>query len=129
MDAQGWGWEVTTAGWYGDLQGGPHETRWYTDGFGGTSAAVPIVAGALACVQGALSAAGCPRLAPLEARGLLRKTGSPQQNGPAGPATQRIGNRPDVREMLSMLLPYYGRALIDVPAALTPRRFAAAGAR
>ncbi|HST60157.1 MAG TPA: S8 family serine peptidase [Longimicrobium sp.] len=128
VDAQGWGWEVTTAGWYGDLQGGPHEARWYTDGFGGTSAAAPIVAGALACVQGALSAAARPRLTPVEARGLLRRTGSPQQNGPAGPATQRIGNRPDVREMLSMLLPYYGRALIDVPAALTPRRFAGAGA-
>lgn len=115
VDAQGWGWEVTTTGWYGDLQGGPEETRWYTDGFAGTSAASPIVAGAVACVQGALSAAGRPVLNPQEARGLLRATGSPQQDGLAGPATQRIGNRPDVREMLSMLLPYEARALITVP--------------
>ncbi|HEX6039664.1 S8 family serine peptidase, partial [Longimicrobium sp.] len=110
LDAQGWGYEVTTTGWYGDLQGGPEEIRWYTDGFAGTSAASPIVVGALACVQGALNAAGRPLLSPADARTLLRATGTPQQNGPAGPATQRIGNRPDVREMLSMVLPFAGRA-------------------
>lgn len=114
LDAQGWGWEVTTAGWYGDLQGGPHEARWYTDGFGGTSAAAPMVAGALACVQGALAAARRPRLGPSQARGLLRATGSPQQDGPWGPAAQRIGSRPDVREMLSMVLPYASRAVLPL---------------
>ena len=115
VDAQGWGYEATTTGWYGDLQGGPDETRWYTDGFAGTSAAAPMVAGAVACVQGALNAAGRPMLTPLEARGLLRATGTPQQDGPAGPASQRIGNRPDVREMLSLLLPYEACELITVP--------------
>jgi hypothetical protein len=128
VDAQGWGWEVTTTGWYGDLQGGPHEARWYTDGFGGTSAAAPIVVGALACVQGALAAARRPRLTPSQARALLRATGSPQQNGAAGPATQRIGNRPDVREMLSRLLPYAGREVLEISSTLAAREFAGAGA-
>lgn len=128
VDAQGWGWEVTTAGWYGDLQGGPHETRWYTDGFGGTSAAAPIVAGALACVQGALSAVRHPRLSPAQARGLLRATGSPQQDGLAGPATQRIGSRPDVREILSMVLPYSSREIIEISSTYTARELTGAAA-
>jgi hypothetical protein len=127
VDAQGWGWEVTTTGWYGDLQGGPEETRWYTDGFAGTSAASPIVAGAVACVQGALAAAARPRLTPIEARGLLRATGTPQQDGIWGPATQRIGNRPDVREMLSILLPYSSREVLEISTPVTARTFAGAG--
>jgi hypothetical protein len=32
---------------------------------------------------------------------LLRTTGSPQQDGPNGPSTQRIGNRPNLRQMIS----------------------------
>jgi hypothetical protein len=52
VDCQGWGWEVTTAG-YGDLQGGPStpEDRWYTDRFSGTSSASPIVAGVVAAAR------------------------------------------------------------------------------
>src|SRR5262249_27254446 len=34
---------------------------------------------------------------------LLRSTGSPQQDGLNGPATQRIGNRPDLRQMIDSL--------------------------
>ncbi len=98
VDAQGWGREVTTAG-YGDLQGGPDEDLWYTDTFGGTSSASPIVAGAIACVQGMLKARGRPVLDPAQVRACLRATGSPQQDAPARPATQRIGTRPDLRAM------------------------------
>lgn len=119
VDAQGWGWEVTTTGWYGDLQGGGRETRWYTDNFGGTSGAAPMVVGSLACVQGALAAAGRPLLTPSEARGLLRATGSPQQDGIFGPAAQRIGSRPDVRQMLSLVLPSEGREIIQIPSTFT----------
>jgi hypothetical protein len=95
VDAQGWGREVTTTG-YGNLQGGTNEDVWYTDTFSGTSSASPIVVGALAAVQGMLQAAGRPLLTPASARRCLRSTGSPQQDAPGRPLTQRIGNRPDI---------------------------------
>lgn len=104
VDAQGWGREVTTCA-YGDLQGGVTEDTWYTDQFSGTSSASPVIVGTLACLQGALKAAGKPTLAPSGLRSLLRTTGSTQTDGPNGPATQRIGNRPDLRQMLNSLLP------------------------
>lgn len=98
VDAQGWGREVTTAG-YGDLQGGSDEDLWYTDTFGGTSSASPIVVGAIACVQGMLKARARPAHDGTQFRACLRATGSPQQDAPGRPATQRIGNRPDIRAM------------------------------
>jgi subtilisin family serine protease len=104
LDAQGWGREVTTTG-YGTKQGGTNENLWYTDGFAGTSSAAPIVAGALACLQGALRQAAAPLLTPATARQILRTTGSPQQDAPDRPATQRIGNRPNASQMLRQLLP------------------------
>ncbi|MGH9902134.1 MAG: S8 family serine peptidase, partial [Pyrinomonadaceae bacterium] len=67
IDAQGWGWEVTTCG-YGDLQGGNTEDLWYTDQFSGTSSASPIVVGALGSVQGILRARGRTPLTPAQAR-------------------------------------------------------------
>jgi hypothetical protein len=103
VDVQGWGREVTTTG-YGELSGGAGpENAWYTDIFSGTSSASPVIVGALACIQGALKAAGKPLLTPATAQALLRSTGSPQQAGPAAPAAQRIGNRPDLRDALSAL--------------------------
>jgi hypothetical protein len=102
IDAQGWGWEVTTAG-YGDLQGGA-EDIWYTDQFSGTSSASPIVVGALACVQGILRARGRIPLSPARARELLRAGGSPQQAAAGRPVTQRIGNRPNLRQLIASAL-------------------------
>jgi hypothetical protein len=101
VDVQGWGREVTTTG-YGDLQGGSANQQ-YTDQFSGTSSASPIVVGSIACVQGALKQSGNPRLTPKTARDLLRATGSPQQDAPTRPATERIGNRPDIKEMMTNL--------------------------
>ena len=124
LDAQGWGREVTTTG-YGDLQGGADETRWYTDRFSGTSSASPIVVGALACLQGIQLSAGRPALTPAKAVEVLRATGSPQQDGPNGPAGQRIGNRPDIRAAVGYLTPaviqsgvatHYWDELIPIPA-------------
>ena len=117
LDAQGWGREVTTTGGLrynaGDLQGGSDENEWYTDRFSGTSSASPIVVGAVGCCQGALRAVGRPLLTPADARNLLRTTGSPQTDAPPDPAasppdpgrpaTQRIGNRPDLRAMFDEL--------------------------
>jgi Subtilase family len=99
MDVQGWGRSVATTGW-GTLQNGPDQDRWYTERFAGTSSATPIVAGPLACVQGALRAAGRMPLTPSQARALVRGTGTPQQPGPVAPVTERIGNRPDLRQMI-----------------------------
>ncbi len=101
VDAQGWGREVTTVG-YGDLQGGANEDLWYTDQFSGTSSASPIVVGAVGALQGIARARGTP-LTPATARGHLRATGSPQQDAPGRPATQRIGNRPDLRALIGRI--------------------------
>jgi hypothetical protein len=102
VDVQGWGREVTTTG-YGDLQGGANEDLWYTDVFSGTSSASPIIVGTVGCMQGALRAAGKPLLTPATARNILRNTGSPQQNEPGRPATQRIGNRPNLHQAFDQL--------------------------
>ncbi len=101
IDCQGWGREVTSTG-YGNLQGGSgiHTNEWYTDSFGGTSSASPIVVGALGCVQGILRAQGGALLTPARAISLLRSTGSPQQDAPGRPRTQRIGNRPNLRQLI-----------------------------
>lgn len=113
VDVQGWGREVTTAGadgdGPGDLLGGGEEDRWYTDVFSGTSAAAAMVAGALASVQGVLKAAGREPLAPGPVRELLRTTGAPQQGAPGRPASQRIGNRPDLRAAVRRLFGATGR--------------------
>jgi hypothetical protein len=103
VDVQGWGREVTTCG-YGDLQGGTNEDLWYTDTFSGTSSASPIVVGALACVQGVLKASRRVPLSPARARELLRATGSPQTDAPGRPRTQRIGNRPNLRQLIPAAL-------------------------
>lgn len=102
VDVQGWGEEVTTTG-YGDLQGGSNEDLWYTDTFNGTSSASPVVVGAVGCMQGGLRGRGRTLLTPATARDLLRQTGSPQQDAPGRPATQRIGNRPDLEQMFQRM--------------------------
>lgn len=104
MDAHGWGNSVVTCG-FGDLSQGNNEDVWYTGNFNGTSSAAPMIAGALACIQGILKAAGKPPLDPAGARKLLQETGLQQQDGdPSLPRTQRIGNRPDLRKMIEAVL-------------------------
>ena len=78
---------------------GGDEDSWYTAAFAGTSSAAPMVAGALACVQGVLRAAGRKPLRPTQARAALRETGSPQQRAEDG-SLQRIGNRPDIGQLV-----------------------------
>jgi subtilase family protein len=100
LDAQGWGSGVVTTG-YGALQGGTDERIWYTAGFNGTSSASPVVVGAVACTQGNRRANGWAPYTPAEMRSRLRTTGSPQTDAPGRPASQRIGNRPNLRQLLS----------------------------
>ncbi|MFD5079214.1 S8 family peptidase [Streptomyces sp. NPDC058371] len=134
LDAQGWGREVTTTGgsWDrpGDLQGGAEEIAWYTDTFSGTSSASPVVVGALAALQGMLKAAGHDPMSPERVRSVLRATGSPQQDAPGRPASQRIGSRPDIKAAVTRLLPdavgsgraeRYWDELLPYPRELPPR--------
>ena len=95
VDVQGWGRMVATAD-YGDLQGCDATGRKYTSQFGGTSSASPIVAGAAVLLQSIMKTERRCTLAPARVRALLTETGSPQTDGPHGPAKQHIGPRPDV---------------------------------
>jgi subtilisin family serine protease len=97
VDCQGWGRSVVTLG-YGDLQNGAPQ-RLYTAQFSGTSSASPIVTAVCACAQSHARSRN-KLLSCADMRRLLRATGSPQINGLNGPATQRIGNRPDLRALL-----------------------------
>ena len=99
VDCQGWGREVTSTG-YGDLQGGTSQDLWYTDVFNGTSSASPMPTGVVLCVQGIRKEGRKRFLTSPEYRNLLRQTGSPQQQGPNAPVSQRIGNRPDLKQLI-----------------------------
>ena len=101
VDAQGDGSGVTTTG-YGDVTGTPatDKNQWYTNFFSGTSSASPIVTGAVASLQGVQRAARRPLLTPARMRQLLRSTGSPQQASASAPLSQRIGNRPNLRQLI-----------------------------
>ena len=101
VDAQGWGREVVSCG-YGDLQDG-NETKCYTQEFSGTSSASPIIVGAIACLDGIKLAKGEKFLTYSQIRDLLRSTGAPQQDAPGRPKTQRIGNRPNLKEIIDRL--------------------------
>jgi hypothetical protein len=90
---------------YGDLYGGAddaYRTVAYTAEFSGTSSASPIVTGVVACLQGVARAQG-GSLDPTTVRSLLRETGSPQMAGSAGAAAQRIGNRPDLAQLVARI--------------------------
>ena len=103
VDLQGWGWSVTSAG-YGNLFFPNNDFRqWYTRHFGGTSSATPIVAGAVACVQGIYKARanGEDVLTGMEIRDILVETGSPQnEEGLQG----HIGPRPNLTNIRDQLI-------------------------
>src|SRR5437764_1299731 len=102
IDVYAWGGCVVTLG-YGDGASAPPPfnntaiPRHYTGGFGGTSSASAIVAGAVISVQGARLGAGLPRFLPGQMRDLLVSTGTPQQDAPAVIAARPIGVQPDLR--------------------------------
>jgi subtilisin family serine protease len=95
VSVQGWGWHVTTLG-YGDAQGGASENTWYTLRFSGTSSASPIVAGAVACLQGRAKAKSGAPMTPKKVRNILIATGTRQKAGPGVPLSQHIGPLPDL---------------------------------
>lgn len=94
LDCYAWGEDVTTCG-YGDLDAGGGNDETYTDTFGGTSSASPIVAGAAILLQGMHEGTTGARLSPLQVRSLLSDpaTGTAQGPNVAG----NIGVMPDLR--------------------------------
>lgn len=97
VDVQGWGTAVTTAG-YGDAFDPGDVRQRYTDDFGGTSSASPIVTGAVLALQGALKARGASLASPVEMREALVATGTPQSG------TGHIGPLPNTGAALRWLL-------------------------
>jgi len=101
VDSQGWGREVVTLG-YGDLQRRTGRLQLYTSQFSGTSSASPIVVGVVASLQSYAKGKGI-QLGPKEWRDLLRRTGSPQTDAPGRPRTERIGTRPNMKQLRDLI--------------------------
>ncbi|MEQ1709636.1 MAG: S8 family serine peptidase [Terricaulis sp.] len=94
IDVQGWGSGIATLG-YGEHNlraNAGDEQQWYTDDFGGTSGALPIVAGAAALIQSNRRAQGLRPLTSRQMRDLFVSTGVPQ-----APSSRNIGRQPNLR--------------------------------
>ena len=99
VNVQGWGQCVVTTG-YGDLQGASMSSDAYTDTFGGTSSASPIVTGAAAILSSVAQQQGVTWMLQ-QVRARLVATGSAQQFGASG----NIGPLPDLGEALRAFVP------------------------
>ncbi len=98
-DLHAWGENVVTTG-YGDLFSAEGVNRRYTAIFSGTSSASPIVAGAMACIQGYYkNFSGGGVVSPKALRDILVSSGTPQW--PTVPG--HIGPRPDIFNALLLL--------------------------
>lgn len=97
VNAFSWGWNVTTTG-YGGLYNQTNAE--YTATYSGTSSANPIVAGAVASLQGMARAAGLGALPTADLRELMTVTGYPMLNG----NSSTIGTHPDLRAAADLLL-------------------------
>ena len=75
VNVQGWGECVTTTG-YGDLFGADVLNSMYTDEFGGTSGASPIVTAAAASLSSAVETARGVNLTSTQVRSILMSTGN-----------------------------------------------------
>jgi hypothetical protein len=93
IDCYAWGKNIDTTT---TSDAGTSNTM-YTTGFGGTSGASPIVAGAALIVQGIAQWSLGRRFSPRELRDLLTTNGTPS----ATPATDRIGVMPDLRAIIT----------------------------
>ena len=102
IDCFGWGENIVSCG-YGDLDaGGGDDNKTYTNVFGGTSGASPMVTGAALIVQGRYEAATGTRLSPTQMRAILSDpvTGTAQGGGVAG----AIGVMPNLRAIIENTL-------------------------
>ena len=98
VDVQGWGENVMTTG-YGDIRvNGNDDRQWYTRTFSGTSSASPIVAGAVAAIQGIRKNRGFDPMTPERIRNLLVSTGTAQ-----AASTKAIGPLPNLRNAIAQV--------------------------
>ena len=95
MDANAWGSGIYTTG-YGYLYSSEGENYYYTDDFGGTSGASPIVVGVCCLAQSIYKELTRDVLDPLTLRSAITETGAPQPQ----PASQYIGPRPNLEALL-----------------------------
>ena len=102
LDVQGWGHRVTTTG-AGDLYSSEGPNLLYTRYFGGTSSAAPLVASAVASIEGIAEHATGRSVDPMIMRALLRDTGIPQQDGARPAALEPIGPRPDLKAAIQRM--------------------------
>jgi serine protease len=98
IDCFGWGENIDTTGdgWTGNL------TTSYTSGFGGTSGASPIVAGAALALQGMADANLGYRLSPGQLRAILADAANGTAS--AAPATDGIGVMPNLNSIVTNVL-------------------------
>jgi len=97
LDLQGWGNNVASTG-YGDIKANGNDDRqWYTRTFSGTSSASPVVAGAVAAIQGIQRRAG-NTMSPQAIRRLLVRTGTPQAS-----SSKKIGPLPNLKSAIASL--------------------------
>ncbi len=101
VDISGQGENVTTTG-YGGLYSGGGNNELYTSSFSGTSSASPIVAGAVAILQGVQIALNGTPLTPAAVKLALQSTGTPQTAG-TFPVTENIGPYPDIVAAIATL--------------------------
>lgn len=106
VDLQGWGEMVVTTG-YGDLDSADGTNALYAGAFSGTSSATPIVAGAIAALQGAHRARfGGAVIGPLEMRALFQATGFAQTG-----IREHIGPLPNLEDAIP--LAFASRVWVD----------------
>ena len=122
VNLQGWGHNVTTAG-YGNLYSAEGENLYFTRFFNGTSSASPIVASAVASIEGIVEAETGTPAHPALVRTLLERTGSPQQSGSFPVDQYHIGPRPDLRAATQQL----GTPIVTAPGVIQAREEAPLG--
>ncbi|MBD3160598.1 MAG: S8 family serine peptidase [Candidatus Eisenbacteria bacterium] len=111
MDVHAWGSQIVTTG-YGDLHNdGTLQTR-YTQQFGGTSGASPMVTGSVACLQGIAKQNVSLTLSPIQLRTILHDTGIDHLD-----PNKEIGPRPDLAAASEAVLAFNAIEEPDRPAA------------
>lgn len=96
VDVNAWGSLIVTTG-YGYFYSGTGQDQWYTNDFGGTSGASPMIVGACCVAQSIYkNLTGGDVIDPESLRALLVETGAPQPQ----PVTRHIGPRPNLNALL-----------------------------
>jgi hypothetical protein len=112
IDLQGNGEGVVTTG-YGDAYSAEGLNKEYSNDFGGTSGASPIVVGAVALIQSLHKSVTGNPLSRDQIRDLLVHTGKPQVAGTLFPLSQKIGPLPNVFAAGNYLMDHLGIDVTD----------------